>query len=301
MQRSMRKVQGKLYRVALCLLFVVISGTLYYRQKASKPEKRLYDALENSTMKSQDEGPMRLCGLQSKFEEEGHLGDNLTLSSVFILVRHGERGPFNPILNSRNTHCGISAEEDNLKFKKYKRDISLVPLKDESFHQFDRTPPAGNWCRPGHLTTHGAFQHLSLGRSLREAYVTETGIPLAITVYLTHFARTFQSALALLFGLLGENVNQAAYELRGYGLMKHVLQTALSRPREEAVQVVIYSGHDYTVRNMLAFFGIPAETPAFAARIVWEFYHSSETAAAYLQHGFVQRLGATSFAGACKA
>lgn len=76
-----------------------------------------------------------------------------------------------------------------------------------SFHGFPLLPTHPTQCQLGQLTMQGVNQMLKLGRALKDRY-SKVWTKLAnitqydIAVYSTRYRRTFQSALAFLYGLV---------------------------------------------------------------------------------------------------
>lgn len=77
-------------------------------------------------------------------------------------------------------------------------------MKLGSFHGFPLFPLLPKQCQLAQLTQQGIAQHLQIGTLLRTAYGTSLGLisPESVVVYSTRYRRTFQSVMALLFGLL---------------------------------------------------------------------------------------------------
>ncbi|CAG9765766.1 unnamed protein product [Ceutorhynchus assimilis] len=79
------------------------------------------------------------------------------------------------------------------------------------FHNFPVMPQNPDQCQLGQLTMQGVSQHLNLGRILRKSYheilpKLQQLKPEEVLVFSTRYRRTFQSALAFLYGLISGDV-----------------------------------------------------------------------------------------------
>ncbi|XP_013791443.1 2-phosphoxylose phosphatase 1-like [Limulus polyphemus] len=147
---------------------------------------------------------------QISLGSEGQVRDGYSLELVAVLVRHGDRGPLLKIKNQSLINCGV---KEPLKYPLFGQftDVMNSKLKwyraSAEFHSFPPYPYSKQ-CWSGHLTQLGALQELRLGRLLGNLYnkhwnlLSQTWNVQNVLVFSTMYARTFQSALAFMFGFL---------------------------------------------------------------------------------------------------
>lgn len=135
-----------------------------------------------------------------------------SLKGVLIVFRHGDRGPLQHIRNVSTVDCGTPETDLLAAYRAYLHNATLLGKSSAwtgpgSFHGFPLIPTNARRCHLGQLTMRGVAQLLTLGDQLKHSY-TETW-PRAknltagdVAVYSTRYHRTFQSALALLYGLI---------------------------------------------------------------------------------------------------
>uniref|UniRef100_H2YRM6 2-phosphoxylose phosphatase 1 n=1 Tax=Ciona savignyi TaxID=51511 RepID=H2YRM6_CIOSA len=136
------------------------------------------------------------------------------LKQVQILIRHGDRAPLNYAAYNKfrvkPNFCNIHSDYYSEKYKlvsKY-RDNILKDLYTDGAVYFTHPLPQAILCSPGQLTVFGALQQLHNGLLLREAYVQKhkllDAFMLNETIYVrsTHVRRTYQSAVAFLYGFV---------------------------------------------------------------------------------------------------
>lgn len=142
------------------------------------------------------------------------------LHNVQVVFRHGARSPINLLHHDDSVYdqCHHSMfaslgpvpdpSSSTPLFRMYQQlPLSSSPLNPYTFHQRSW---AGN-CMPGQLTAKGIRQHVELGRALRSVYVNHLDFlnsaydaeSSLLFVRSTDYARTRQSAQALLTGLFG--------------------------------------------------------------------------------------------------
>ncbi|XP_023236375.1 2-phosphoxylose phosphatase 1-like [Centruroides sculpturatus] len=140
---------------------------------------------------------------------EGKMPGNYSLELVVVLIRHGDRAPLRQIRNQSYINCGVSKELNHSllnKYISYVKSVQRLP-KEDPFSAFNLFPHP-KLCNPSQLTLLGATQHLWLGNILSQVYntywklLTKDFTYNNIKVYSTVYARTFQSAVAFLFGFL---------------------------------------------------------------------------------------------------
>nr|XP_002126983.1 2-phosphoxylose phosphatase 1 isoform X1 [Ciona intestinalis] len=146
--------------------------------------------------------------------QEGNGQKGWKLKQVQIVIRHGDRAPLN--LNvyhkfrTKNRFCNIHSNfySDTLKLVSNYRNSIMKDQNSQHLPYFAQPLPEGIVCSPGQLTVIGALQHLHNGLMLREAYIRKHKLVDPATqdkfVYVrsTHVRRTFQSAVAFLYGFL---------------------------------------------------------------------------------------------------
>ncbi|CAG2106243.1 unnamed protein product [Medioppia subpectinata] len=103
---------------------------------------------------------------------------DLSLSQVSVVIRHGDRGPLRPV-----------------------RHMSSINRIKYLSKNFAKTPKS--WCELGGLTRYGCVQHLTLGSLLATIYSNQLNLkPRHMKVWTTPYPRTYQSALAFVYGFL---------------------------------------------------------------------------------------------------
>ncbi|XP_076359354.1 2-phosphoxylose phosphatase 1-like [Tachypleus tridentatus] len=141
---------------------------------------------------------------------EGLVKGNYSLELVAVLIRHGDRGPLIPVRNQSAISCGLQGRQNHPLISKYFKSLRLKHRWQKLREQFGSFPlyPEDKNCQNGELTHIGAMQHLVLGQLLGEVYKKKWNLlPEHITsehfsVLSTRYSRTFQSALAFIFGFL---------------------------------------------------------------------------------------------------
>ncbi|XP_064459685.1 2-phosphoxylose phosphatase 1-like [Ornithodoros turicata] len=158
--------------------------------------------------------PVKYCNPHDSVPigQEGKVQGNLTLETVVVLIRHGERMPLRQVRDGFQLSCGDKITLGNPIIKKYFTTIrkyhQLHSQKQTIFSSFATHPNLGA-CPMGHLTWSGVLQHIQLGSALSRIYngnlwrlLPEGWSADSVRFYSTVFSRTYQSALAFLYGFL---------------------------------------------------------------------------------------------------
>nr|CAB3219783.1 acid phosphatase-like protein 2 [Phallusia mammillata] len=152
-------------------------------------------------------------------EGEGYESD-WNLKQVQVLIRHGDRSPLDFTLyrkqNLQPEFCNVFSDQASTSYamlKDYRHSImsdfnkaKLHPLSNVNL--FAGPLPDSILCAPGQLSTLGVIQQLHSGFMMRDTYLSklklDENMNESVHVQSTHVRRTFQSALAFLYGLLPE-------------------------------------------------------------------------------------------------
>ena len=129
----------------------------------------------------------------------------LSLSKVYVLIRHGDRGPLRPVRNQSSINCDPFLTSRPVVQSFIKRffietkDRLRHTLRDKSLHSMSNS----NSLESGHLSRFGFVQHLTLGSFLGQLYRNKLNISSEyIKVYSTPYPRTYQSAVSFIYGFL---------------------------------------------------------------------------------------------------
>ncbi|XP_054719014.1 2-phosphoxylose phosphatase 1-like [Uloborus diversus] len=139
--------------------------------------------------------------------QEGKPPVNGTLDFVSVVIRHGDRAPLRPIRNQSIINCGTPPSP---LLHRYLRTLKHLRGSAKHLYPFTTFPlhPAEKHCTSAQMTLAGAHQHLMVGHVLQKAYIEDHNLldknwtSNHIKLYSTVYSRTFQSAVAFLFGFL---------------------------------------------------------------------------------------------------
>ncbi|CAG2173034.1 unnamed protein product [Oppiella nova] len=128
---------------------------------------------------------------------------DLRLSQVSVVIRHGDRGPLRAVRNLSSISCdpfnAYKWTHFHSLFKSY-----FIETKDKLKYlskTYAKSPKSR--CELGGLTKYGCVQHLTLGSLLSQIYGNQLNISSShVKVYSTPYTRTYQSALAFVYGFL---------------------------------------------------------------------------------------------------
>ncbi|KAL8597075.1 hypothetical protein ACOMHN_057564 [Nucella lapillus] len=149
--------------------------------------------------------------------EEGEAPDNFSLLSAYVVIRHGDRTPITSFLHipppSPPLGCTMDATADFLQtvpeLRSFLRHMAEQKTRQRSHGDFADWAlyPQHRKCGSSLLTGPGAAQHLLNGLSLRRKYRDTLFAPpfsssAHLAVHSTLTSRTYQSALAFVYGLL---------------------------------------------------------------------------------------------------
>lgn len=175
----------------------------------------LHNGLEASNSLTRAKA-MKYCNPYNSISlwQEGKVPGNLTLEAVAILIRHGERMPLRRVRNQSVLGCrqapAMGPRSLETPLGSFVNFVGHHPtLRLKNIFSTIATHPNESSCTEGHLTWDGVVQHVNLGATLRDAYhgdpwklLPQQWTPQAVKLYSTVFSRTYQSALAFLYGFL---------------------------------------------------------------------------------------------------
>ena len=149
----------------------------------------------------------------SYFLHTGDLHADYTLHSVHMVIRHGDRSPMYKLPNQKSPRVSCLLEEYTNVSSYDTLVTSFIDKMARVGHQIEHGKLYGLYphqatCLGAQLTGKGALQHLLNGAELRKLYVDRQGLfpqnprPDEILIKTTDYSRTYQSAVALIFGLL---------------------------------------------------------------------------------------------------
>lgn len=139
-----------------------------------------------------------------------------SLISVHIVIRHGDRAAIHSLKNTLKQsidcqiHPHLEESVDGMKdFYKMMSNINRRGGSRQNPYENYTTFPDSPMCERSSLTPLGVSQHVRNGRFLRERYshhrlLNRDGLSDQILIRGTKYTRTFQSAVAFLYGLLPE-------------------------------------------------------------------------------------------------
>lgn len=164
--------------------------------------------------------------------DDGGILKGWRLQGVFLVIRHGDRGPMAHVRGVSSIDCS-GGHQNNFLLNKYRNFLlntttnapsgHYIWNKNGPFHNFALLPSLPKACLLGQLTHNGIVQLLQIGDILRQVYAAPLGFfnrPIfnphtsnitqsmstyvndEIIIYSTRYRRTFQSAMALMFAFL---------------------------------------------------------------------------------------------------
>lgn len=145
----------------------------------------------------------------------GDIPPTYNLSSIIIVVRHGDRSPIYTLPNHRlleKLSCRL-ANDNSTQSQTFLKFIKLVEARHNRLIHADfrwqNSYPKSVKCAAGQLTSRGFRQMINLGKTLRRTYSENKNFLQAssnllskVYVRVTEYARTFQSAVGFLYGFL---------------------------------------------------------------------------------------------------
>lgn len=160
--------------------------------------------------------------------EHGGILNGWRMQGVLMVVRHGDRGPMTHVRGINSIDCSPDGRNSMLmnKYRSFLLNTTAnapaghyIWNKSGPFHNFPLLPAFPKSCLLGQLTYTGIAQLLQVGESLRQVYAGPLGLLAKVVhkapnttmssavadeiiIYSTRYRRTFQSAMALMFGLL---------------------------------------------------------------------------------------------------
>lgn len=140
------------------------------------------------------------------------------LSSIVIVVRHGDRSPIYTLPNHRlfeNLSCKFT-DDKSTQSKTFLKFISSVESRQiKQIHpdfRWQNSFPKSTKCAAGQLTSRGFQQMINLGKTLRRTYSdgkrflqASSNLSSKMYVRVTEYTRTFQSAVGFLYGFLSSD------------------------------------------------------------------------------------------------
>ncbi|XP_066253006.1 2-phosphoxylose phosphatase 1 isoform X1 [Euwallacea similis] len=156
----------------------------------------------------------RICNFPEEIYQgnEGILDNKKwLLKGLIILIRHGDRGPLQHVKGISTVNC--NTDETNIlnTYKSYLHNLTVMGKIQWTgpgpFHGFPVIPRNPDQCQLAQLTMQGISQLLNLGQMLKKSY-HEVWPKLQslsvedVLIYSTRYRRTFQSALAFLYGFI---------------------------------------------------------------------------------------------------
>ena len=256
---------------------------------------------------------------------EGLVVEEYELINVHVMIRHGSRSPLHgqPHHRRKDIDCHFKSVKDSdplaQRFYSAMTNLTLT-MKTQGKPQHITFLPLRRKCKDAQLAGYGALQLLKLGQYLKKIYRKKlfpdcTGTVGNKQVYIrsTDYSRTFQSAIALLYGFFDTvNIINFPWEFSKYSSLcsswlSHLkcdsplagnLHTTLHPLLDEIEaryqnithgitdsRFVLYSGHDLTLQPLLGTLGIAGddEHPPFAACLVLELYRMKEGGGHFLR------------------
>ena len=166
--------------------------------------------------------------IQTSFDE-GDVPDFYRLIQVHAVIRHGDRSPMSRLpgnITNVKLSCLTEPEKFSREIVQYVANYTNAMKKelDKGAEHFMFSPyPHQKYCSKAILTGMGAVQHLISGIQLRNIYVKQHNLfsekwnSSHFQISTTGYSRTYQSAVALLYGLIPNfNLSKITIKLAGY-------------------------------------------------------------------------------------
>nr|CAH7726073.1 unnamed protein product [Callosobruchus chinensis]CAH7764242.1 unnamed protein product [Callosobruchus chinensis] len=218
--KTIRMPQSKAihcYLLMTAWIFLIIIG-IY---KFIEPKEKLVEPILETTytwnrlnVDVKTKRIFRICNFPEDISpgSEGNLpNQKWVLRGLLVLIRHGDRGPLQHVKKISSINCNSKNTDLLTSYKAYLVNQTLSGKVTWAgpgpFHGFSFLPSHSTQCQLGQLTMKGISQLLTLGSILKSSYagiwekITTLNVE-DLVVYSTRYRRTFQSALALLFGLI---------------------------------------------------------------------------------------------------
>lgn len=205
--RVLHRSSTKLCLIILLVLSSILTVIFYY-ELVTLP---IYPGSMRSNAKvyniKSDDLMSQYCNTPSVMKSEVTLPGaiikqyQLTLQSVVVLARHGDRAPLRPVKKWRKINYTGTHTDQSILSQKYKISSSQRPVSLPASLSSYSTLAGYEHPTLGQLSWLGSLQHLKLGRMLHEAYSDKLDLQ-AFEAHTTAYERTYQSAAALLFGLI---------------------------------------------------------------------------------------------------
>ncbi|XP_055339605.1 2-phosphoxylose phosphatase 1-like [Paramacrobiotus metropolitanus] len=128
---------------------------------------------------------------------------NQEILGMQVLIRHGDRGALFNMKDSSHKYCPYDESFSHSSVvDSYYNAVQLFQ-KPGNYHPDFHFVPEKSVCLNGQLTSKGVSQHLDLGAAVRQRLGEAAGqwISADTPVYSTLYPRTYQSALAFMYGL----------------------------------------------------------------------------------------------------
>ena len=228
--RTLLRHRMKVMVIIVIWMAAFITGITYYRMQrvthvslqplADEEQSRLHHQEEEkpSSIDLQCNAP-HLIKAKAEVLPQSLMDDHqLSLQSVIVVVRHGDRGPLRPIKHFHDIMFDPlkMEEEKRTTFLKEQELIDLFHLfkqskKSKAKHKnslaFDLVPRSKGML--GQLSVMGSLQHLKLGMEMGKAYAKHLNpdnllesLNRSVKAITTSYERTFQSAASFLYGFL---------------------------------------------------------------------------------------------------
>ncbi|KAL5013824.1 hypothetical protein ScPMuIL_008094 [Solemya velum] len=146
--------------------------------------------------------------------QEGEAPPGYQLEAVTTVIRHGDRSPVYSLYNYPTPKLSCLSEkqlfQENSKFQSFLPTMWSYRGREHGTSKFKQWMlyPSSSVCDSGQMTGYGSLQHLKIGKHLANTYLHKWQLFgeefSADQVYVssTEFSRTYQSAVAFLFGFL---------------------------------------------------------------------------------------------------